>query len=397
MKKVLVLNQFALPRSEGGGTRHFDLFSRLPDWSPRIVAGNRNHYSQKVFETTEPMFRLVSLPEGSSGGGRSRITSWLTYSWGAVRIGLRAKGVDVVYASTPHLLTPVAGWIVSRVRRVPLVVEVRDLWPETFVSAGVLEEGSVPHRALALLERWIMRRAAHIVVVTDGWEDHFAALGVDPAKVTVIPNGTEVSDFRVEESKEELRKRWNINGVTAVFSGAHGAHGTANGIPSIIEAAAEIPDVNFLFVGDGPGKKPAIEMAEGLGLANVEFRDPIPKSELPSLLAACDIGLQTLAPLAIFEQGISPNKLFDYMAAGLPIVSNARVVLQRIMSADECGRLGDPDTLADCIREVAEADEATRRAWGDRAREIVSEKHSRSAAAARLNTILLDVSGRSSR
>lgn len=391
MKKVLVLNQFALPRSEGGGTRHFDLFSRLHGWSPRIVAGNRNHYSQKAFETSEKTFRLVSLPAGSSGGGFSRIRSWLTYTWGALRLGVRAQGIDLVYASTPHLLTPVAGWLVSKVRRVPLVVEVRDLWPETFVSAGVLAEGSPTHRAMALLERWIMRRADHIVVVTTGWEDHFVSLGVAPERVTVIPNGTEVSDFLVDETKAELRRRWNISGTTAVFSGAHGAHGTQNGIPSIIEAAVELPDVNFLFVGDGPGKKPAIEMAEGLGLSNVEFRDPIPKSELPSLLAACDIGLQTLAPLAIFEQGISPNKLFDYMAAGLPIVSNARVVLQRIMTADECGRLGDPNELVDSIRAVAEADEETRAAWGSRARQIVAEKHSRSAAAERLEAVLDDV------
>jgi len=391
MKNVLVLNQFALPRSEGGGTRHFDLFSRLPDWSPRIVAGNRNHYSQKIFATDEPIFRLVELPAGSSGGGRSRVLSWLQYCWGAARLGVHARRLDLVYASTPHLLTPVVGWLVSKIRRVPLVVEVRDLWPETFVSAGVLREGSLPHRALALLERWIMRRAAHIVVVTDGWEDHFASLGVPPDRITVIKNGTEVSDFSVTESRAELRARWDIHGITAVFSGAHGAHGTQNGIPSIIEAAADLPDVNFLFVGDGPGKAPAIEMARSLGLSNVEFRDPIPKSELPSLLAACDIGLQTLAPLAIFKHGISPNKLFDYMAAGLPVVSNAREVLERLMTADECGRLGGPDELVESIRHVAEAGEEARATWGRRAQQIVSERHSRSAAAARLNELLLEV------
>lgn len=392
MKKVLVLNQFALPRSEGGGTRHFDLFSRLPDWSPRIVAGNRNHYSQRVFETDEPIFRLVSLPEGSSGGGRSRLMSWFTYVRKAAWLGLRARQLDLVYASTPHLLTPLAGWLVSTVRRVPFVVEVRDLWPETFVSAGVLREGSLQHRALALLERWIMRRADHLVVVTDGWEEHFAALGVPAGRVTVIKNGTEVSDFAVTETKEELRARWGIRGITAIFSGAHGAHGTQNGIPSIIEAAAELPDVNFLFVGDGPGKAPAIELATSLGLTNVEFRDPVSKAELPSLLAACDIGLQTLAPLAIFRQGISPNKLFDYMAAGLPVVSNARDVLERLMTADECGRLGGPDELVDSIRRVADAGDDARAAWGRRAQEIVSERHSRSAAAATLNALLLDVS-----
>lgn len=394
MKKVLVLNQSALPRSEGGITRQFDLFSRLSSWSTRIVAGNRNHYSQEVFTTDEKMFHLVSLPAGSNGGGRQRITSWLLYCAEAIKLGIAAKQLDLVYASTPHLLTPVAGWVISKLRRVPLIVEVRDLWPETFVSAGFITEGGLAHRGLAILERWVMRRAAHIVVVTEGWEDHFAALGVPSSKITVIPNGTEASDFVVSESKEELRRRWDIEGITAVFSGAHGA---MNGIPSIVEAAAVLPDVNFLFIGDGPAKKPAIQLAEELGLKNVQFRDPISKDALPTLLAACDIGLQTLAPFSVFTQGISPNKLFDYMAAGLPIVSNGRDVLQRIMTEDECGRLGDPDSLVECIREVAEASDEMRSAWGERARQIVTENHSRSAAAARLNHVLDSVTTRGSR
>lgn len=387
MKNVLVLNQFALPRTEGGGTRHYDLFSRLGSWSPRIVAGNRNHYTQQVYSTDEPLFHLVDLPAGSSGGGVSRVRGWLRYCAGAVRAGLGAKKLDLVYASTPHLLSPVAGWVVSRARRVPLVVEVRDLWPETFVAAGALREGSLPHKALSALERWIMRRAERIVLVTEGWEQHFADMGIPASRLVVVPNGTEVDDFRVETPKDELRAQWGLTRTTVVFSGAHG---TQNAIPSIVEAATELPELDFLFVGDGPAKAAAIRQVDDLGLTNVTFRAPVPKSELPSLLAACDIGLHTLTPLALFEQGISPNKVFDYMAAGLPLVSNSGTALHRIMSTDECGRLGDAEHLVECLRAVAEADEAARRAWGERARQIVQEKHSRSAAAARLETLLDD-------
>lgn len=385
MKNVLVLNQFALPRTEGGGTRHFDLFSRLKSWSPRIVAGNRNHYTQAVYTTDEPLFHLVDLPAGSSGGGVSRVRGWVRYCVGAVRAGLGAKDLDVVYASTPHLLSPVAGWVISRARRVPLVVEVRDLWPETFVAAGALREGSLPHRALSTLERWIMRRAARIVLVTEGWEQHFADMGIPASRLVIVPNGTEVDDFLVHESKAELRERWGITRTTVVFSGAHG---TQNAIPSIVDAAVELPTIDFLFVGDGPAKAAAMEQAADLHLHNVAFRDPVPKSELPSLLAACDIGLHTLTPLALFEQGISPNKVFDYMAAGLPVVSNSGTALHRVMTSDECGRLGDAEHLVECLRTVAEADEQTRAAWGARARQIVQDKHSRSAAAQRLEALL---------
>lgn len=385
MKNVLVLNQFALPRTEGGGTRHFDLFSRLTGWSPRIVAGNRNHYTQQVYSTDEPLFHLVDLPAGSSGGGASRVKGWLQYCVGAVRAGLGARRLDVVYASTPHLLSPVAGWLISRLRRVPLVVEVRDLWPETFVAAGALREGSIPHRALVALERWIMHRAAQIVLVTEGWEEHFAGLGISSSRLTVIPNGTEVDDFRVDAPRDELRARWGIHRTTVVFSGAHG---TQNAIPSIVEAAAELPALDFLFVGDGPAKAAAVEQAATLGLSNVTFRAPVAKSELPSLLAACDIGLHTLTPLALFEHGISPNKVFDYMAAGLPVVSNSGTALHRVMGPDEGGRLGDAEHMVENLRAVGEADEAARRAWGARARELVQEKHSRSAAAARLERLL---------
>jgi len=387
MKHVLVLNQYALPRSQAGGTRHIDLFSRVEGWRPLIVAAGRNHYSQETFSSSDARFQLVRVP-AYDGNGALRILGWFAYSLQAVAIGLTRRHVDVVYASSPHLLTPVAGWLVAKLRRASLVLEVRDLWPESIVAAGAIRRGSVLHRVLTALEARIAARAEHITVVTDGWEDHFAALGVPATAMTVIPNGTELSDFAVSMDRDELRRRQGIDGFTAVYAGAHGAK---DGIDYILDAATSLPDIRFLLVGCGTAKAGAVDRAGREGLRNVEFRSPTPKSALPALLAACDVGIHAVTPLAVFEKGMSPNKLFDYMAAGLPIVSNARVAIERVTPDGDCGRTGTADGLAACLRAVAAATSAERAAWGKRGRCLVDGRFSRHAAAALLSATLNDV------
>lgn len=384
MKRVLVLNQYALPRTEGGGTRHIDLFGRLSGWQPLIVAAGRNHYSQGRFTTADPCFRLVSVPR-YKGNGIVRMLGWCVFAVKAVAIGLTRRRVDVVYASTPHPLAPVAGVLISRLRRTAFVLEVRDLWPESLVAAGALRRGSTFHRFLTALESWTARRADRIVVVTDGWAEHFSGLGVPSSRLTVVSNGTEPLDFAVAEGRDELRRRQNIQGFTAVFAGAHGAK---DGIDLVLDAAAALKDMRFLLVGAGPVKAGAMARSERDLLNNVEWRDPVPKCELPALLAACDVGVHAVTPLDVFDLGMSPNKLFDYMAAGLPVVSNAGTGLARVVVDGECGRVGSATDLAECLRAVHEAGAAQQAVWGDRGRSLVAERFSRSAAAEELRAVL---------
>jgi glycosyltransferase involved in cell wall biosynthesis len=388
-RHVLVLNQYALPRERGGGTRHIDLFGRLEGWQPLILAAGRDHYSQETFRTEDERFRLLWIPS-YHGNGASRVIGWFVYAIRAALVGFRRHELDVVYASTPSLLAPIAGLLVARVRRVPLVVEVRDLWPDTIVAAGGLRAGSRLHRILVRMERFVMRSADHIVVVTPGWESHFAALGVDEDDVTVIPNGTEPADFVVEEPRERLRSEAGLGGFTAVYAGAHGP---LNGIGLILDAAAELPDVDFLLIGAGSEKERAVTRARDEGLTNVRFHEPVPKSALPRLLGACDVGIHSIIPLPLFAQGISPNKLFDYLSACLPVVSNAESGLRGVMRDWECGRIGGPYELASCLRDVALADDGQRRRWGERGRQIVSERFSRTAAASALRDVLEAVDG----
>ena len=385
MKYVLVLNQYALPRTEGGGTRHIDLFSRLREWYPLIVASGRNHYSQATIRTKDEHFELAWVPP-YAGTGPARIAGWAIFAAQAAAIGLTRQRVDVVYASTPQLLVPVAGVLVSRLRRVPLIVEVRDLWPESIVGAGALRRGSRLHRMLIRLESWIYKCADEIVVVTPGWGNHFASLGVDPNKLHVISNGSEVRDFAVTEGRDTLRSEFGIARFTAVYAGAQGP---ANSLDQLLDSARDLPEIDVLLVGAGSQKDRLQTRVRAEGLLNVKFLDQVPKEQLARLLNACDVGVHSVEPLPVLAQGVSPNKLFDYMACGLPVVSNAEEGLRDIISDGECGRLGAPDSLGACLRAVYEATPNQRTEWGNRGRAIVTERYSRSAAAAELEVLLL--------
>jgi glycosyltransferase involved in cell wall biosynthesis len=383
-KSVLVLNQFAMPRTEWGLTRNAELFSRVNGWDVSIIAANRDHYSGRTFTTTDPLFRLVTVP-AYNRPGLARMGGWVIFAAKAVRLGVKQKRVDAIYASTPHLLAPVAGWAISRIRRVPLIVEVRDLWPESIVASGHLRRDSKVHRILVALERFLYKQACEIIVVTHGWESHFASLGVDSAKMHVVSNGAEVADFAVLGNRSELRRKHSISGFTAIYAGAHGP---ANGLDQVLDTARKLPDVKFLLIGAGAERQRLIDRARREQLINVEFRDPVPRSELGGLLSACDVGIHVLAPWDLLTQGLSPNKLFDYMAAGLPVVSNCAVGLRAILDDGTCGRLGAFDELAECVYDVSAASEEQREQWSRRGKQLVEERFSRTAAANKLTHLL---------
>ena len=380
----MVLNQYALPRTEGGGTRHIDLFSRTPDWQPLIVTGNRSHYTQKLFRATDDRFRTVWVPP-QSGGAVARLLGWIVYAVAAFSVTLTRRNLDLVYGSSPQPLAALAGLVAARLRRVPFVLEVRDLWPESAVAANRLRQHGLVNSVFSELERVLATQAAFVVVVTKGWEDHFAELGVCANRLVVVPNGTEPSDFVVATSREALRARHSIEQFTAIFAGSHGVK---DGIDHVLDAAADLPDVRFLLVGDGPVKAAAMTRTSQQGLTNVEFREPIPKKDLPELLTACDVGIHAVSRMSVFDKGMSPNKLFDYMAAGLPIVSNAEVGLRHILQDGECGRVGGAHSLSENVRAVHSSTAAEYERWSLAARTIVRSRFSRGASARTLNSAL---------
>jgi len=406
-RRLLALNHFANPLDAPGGTRLIELTERLDGWDATIIAASRNLFTRS---TTRPRrskdatssspgratYRTVwTTPYTDNGVGR--IINWISYALVATVVGLRQPRPDVVYASSPHLLTGLSGWVVARLRRAAFVLEIRDLWPQILADIGRLSSTSPSYRAVKRLERFLYRRADAIVVLTEGVAREVAETAarrigqkrIDATKIHLIPNGADPEDFVIDTPRNVLRRRFGFEGVTIVYAGAHGP---ANGLDFVLDAALELrdelPEARFVLVGDGLSKASLVERAAALRLDNVRFLDPIPKNEIPALLSAADVGLHVLGDLPLFLYGVSPNKLFDYMAAGLPVLTNTAGEVGDLVKGQDAGVVVDPAGLAAGARQVVAAGPGQRQQWGDNGRHVMTATRSRSLMAARLQHLL---------
>ncbi|MFI2711449.1 glycosyltransferase family 4 protein [Micromonospora sp. NPDC018662] len=380
-RRVLVLNHFAVPRGYPGGTRHVELFSRLSDWSYVIVAGRRNLATGQS-QRAEPGFRPVAVTP-YRGNGPGRVVNWASYAVTATLAGLRQPRPDVVYASSPHLLAGLAGWAVARVRRVPLVLEVRDLWPRVLVDMGRLAEDSSTYRLLTRLEHFLYRHAARVVIMAPGLRAVLVGQGVPPEKIVFIPNAADPEDFVPGADRAELRRRYGFTRRTAVYAGAHGP---ANGLDLLLAAARAVPDLDVVLVGSGV-EKPRLRAA-ATGLGNVRFLDPVPKTEMADILHAADVGVHVLADVELFRAGVSPNKVFDCMAAGLPIVTNSPGVVGDLVTGVGAGHTVAPGDLAHGLSQMSQASSEELTKMGTAGQQWIRENQSRTAMAQILGRLL---------
>lgn len=226
------------------------------------------------------------------------------------------------FASVPK---PAPRWL----RRKPFVFEVRDLWPELPKAMGVIRNPVVLW-AMAVLE-WISYRSAHrLIGLSPGIVEGIARRGVPRERTAMIPNGCDLDIFAAPAEP------WRPQGVAdgdlmAVFTGAHGI---ANGLDAVLDAAAELKrrgreDIKLVLIGDGKLKPQLQARAEAEALNNVVFHPPVPKARLAGLMAAADVGMQILANVPAFYYGTSPNKFFDYIASGLPVLTTIRAGLPK--------------------------------------------------------------------
>ncbi|MFI7073481.1 glycosyltransferase family 4 protein [Micromonospora sediminicola] len=370
--------------SSSGGTRHVELFGRLDGWQWQIIVGDVDHVTRRPQTLDDPRFVAVPVT-GYQRNNHRRVLSWITYARQAYKAGRRLPRPDVVYASTPHILAPVAGWALARTRRARFVLEVRDLWPEAMVSLGYLRRGSALHRVLRGLEVWLYRRADRIVIVADGWRSYFADVGVDPDRLVWVSNSAEPSDFHPRPEYRPLRERVPVRGRLFVYAGSHGP---INGLGALLDAAAVLPEHTFVLIGDGHDKHTLVARAQAEGLSNVHFLDPVPKAELRAILGSAEIGVHVLADSPIYVKGASPNKMYDYMAAGLPVVNTCPGEPDELLVDSGAGLTVHAVDLAAGLRKLAGLDDATLIEMGRRGRRHIERYRSRTVMAARLQRML---------
>ena len=394
-KRVLVLNHFAAPSSAPGGTRHVEMFSRLDNWDAVILAANRNVISQQIVRERGDFYRTVWTTPVSRRGV-SRVINWISFAITSFVRGLRVGRVDVVYGSSPHLLAPLSAYAIAKVRRAPFVLEVRDLWPQILTDMGGMSETSVVYRMLSTLENFLYRRADAIVVMALGVEREMHRRGHGD-KVRYIPNSADPEDMAAPSPRSELRNRFDFTALTGVYAGAHGQ---ANGLDLLIQAVHDADfrtdQLQIVLVGDGSEKPKLRQLAVDLALTagTIRFLDPIAKTEIPALLGAADFGVHVLADVNLFRSGVSPNKLFDYMAAGLPALTNTGGDTGRLVSDNDAGIAVAPDDLAAGLRAMIAASDEQRAVWGAHGLRYMHDHQSRTAMALRLSELLNEVSSR---
>lgn len=283
--------------------------------------------------------------------------TWLFLSFAMKSVGLAfTQSYDLLFATTTPLTAGIPGIFANWLRRKPFIFEVRDLWPELPREMGVIKNPVVLW-LMGLLE-WASYRSAHrLIGLSPGIVDGIAKRGVKHEQIAMIPNGCDLSLFA------DKSKPWRPEGVAesdlmAVFTGTHGM---ANGLDAVLDAAAVLKqrgrnDIKLVLIGQGK-LKPALQVrSQQEGLNNVIFHPPVDKQKLAGLMASTDIGLQILANVPAFYYGTSPNKFFDYIASGLPVLNNYPGWLTEIITTYQCGFTvppNNPEAFADSLEQAA--------------------------------------------
>jgi glycosyltransferase involved in cell wall biosynthesis len=268
-------------------------------------------------------------------GFSSRMAFYLSYMLAAIIAGLLLRGrFDIMFANSPPLFVAVAGWLLSLIRRTPFVMEVQDLWPE---SAVVLGELNNPRyiSAAEWVEEKCYRRAKKVIAVTEGIFDRLQARGVPSEKLVLAPNGSNIDIFRPDpEGASDLRADLGIEDkFVAIYAGIHGI---AQGLEVLIESARKLedqPDVCLVFVGEGPRKADLVALKNHYGLTNLLMLPGQPLERMPAYLSMADVSLVPLRKVDLFL-GARPTKIFDAWACGCPVLisidGEAREVVETV-------------------------------------------------------------------
>jgi colanic acid biosynthesis glycosyl transferase WcaI len=332
---------------------------------------------------------VITSPEKN---WRTRMAFYLSYMLHAALVGLlRARGqYDVLYASSPPLFVGGAALAISHLRRIPLVFEVRDLWPESAVQLGELGRPGLV-RLATRLEEACYRRARHIVVATQGIRDRLAQRGCPTGKLTVIPNGANTELYTPQPMNCALRDKLGIapDEFVVIYTGLHGL---AHGLETALQTADHLrdrPGILFLFVGDGPQKESLRQLAQQMALPNVRFHDSVPEHALPGYIAMADVGLDTRRRIGI-SRGTLPVKMFSYMACGRPVLLAIEGEAVQLLHRAQAGVVVPPETpgaLAQAILDLR-ADPAARAMLGRNGRAFVETNYSRQGFARQLEQLL---------
>jgi glycosyltransferase involved in cell wall biosynthesis len=323
---------------------------------------------------------VISLPLAYSNRDSlvRRGLAYVRFALRSVRLALTLD-CDLVFATSTPITAVIPGLAAKWLRGKPFVFEVRDLWPELPRALGLRNPFLLG--GMSLLEFLGYRSADACIGLSPGIVEGIRSRAEERLPVAMIPNGSDLELFHPAKRAKLALPGIGPNDFVAGFTGAHGI---ANGLDALLDVATELKRrgdtrVKLAFIGDGKEKERLAAKATELGLTNCLFFPPVPKSELGAITASLDCGLMVLRDIPAFYRGTSPNKFFDYIAAGIPVVNNYPGWLAGLIAEHRCGVVvppGNAAAFADALQRLA-ADLAGRRTMGAAARALAEKEFAR--------------------
>ncbi len=355
---ILLIHQAFVALDEAGGTRHYEIAANLVGKGHHvtIIASPVSYLTGKDDKKTPSkqvvdgitIFRTYTYP-ALHKSFIHRVISFLSFMISSFVKSIQVHNIDLVWGTSPPIFQAISAWLIARLKGVPFLLEVRDLWPAFAIQVGVLKNPLLIKLSL-WLEGFLYRHADLVVVNSPGYLDHVKNKGA--FNIELIPNGSDATMFDPNSHGNSFRTRNQVDGKFLVVYA--GAHGLSNDLGVILKAASKLMDetrIHFIFIGDGKEKYDLVARARQMNLKNVTFIDPVSKKEMAEVLAAANACIAILKPLELY-QTTYPNKVFDYMAAGRPILLAIDGVMRKVVESAQCGVFVAPGDAQDLEKKV---------------------------------------------
>jgi glycosyltransferase involved in cell wall biosynthesis len=397
---IWMLNHYAISPDMPGSTRHYEFACEFVKAGHRVTifASSFNHRLKKDLKLNKGQNYLTENINGISFtwirtvpyhiNDWHRSINMISYLIRIIPYGLKLKEKpDVIIASSPHPFAGFAGWFIARIRKAKFLFEVMDLWPQTLIDIAGYNKNNPVVKILFKIEQFLYDKADRIVALMPGAVSYISSKGISADKISYIPLGA--NPFNFQNNAIPLSEKLNqevayLRSQNKFLVGYAGAHGIANALDTIIDAAVILQkqgadNIHFLFVGDGPEKERLVNIAKNNNINNVTFFEPVPKDMVPSLLQTLDIEILTWNKTDMYvKYGISSNKLWDYMMAAKPIVWAIDSANDPVKDAG-CGITvpsENPEQLAKAIVQLYNLTDEERAEMGKRGYKYVMENNS---------------------
>jgi glycosyltransferase involved in cell wall biosynthesis len=399
-----MVNQYAVPPGQAGPTRHYS-FAReliLRGHEVTVIASSFDHVCRREahldagerhrYEVHDGVPFLWLRTPAYQGNDILRVINMLAFAghlWPFFPLGKPAKP-DVIIGSVPPIFSAAGALGLAHRLRVPFVLEVRDLWPQSLIDFWNVSPTHPGVLLLRAIESYLYLHSRRIITLLPRSIDYFVERGRSREKVLWVPNGVDLNLVSPPTQPPEN------DAFTVMFIGNHGL---AYGLDVLLDAAAllmredaEVP-VRFRLIGDGPEKKRLQARVERERIRTVRFEDPVPKRRVYEILQEADAFLMILRDVPVFRWGTSPNKVFDYLASGRPIIFCGGATFDPIVEAKAGISVppGDAGHLAKALMDLAKMPGERRMEMGRRGRRQVEEDFSVGKLAARLERVLFEV------